>query len=172
VQGRRFTLNGRDYVWTGTEWCEGNSFTTPPASIVRQLNAEFEDQLDGGEVEALSVGAMVQQARVARDAGQCSRALAILKRAQTIDPSNPAAAAVLCSTLRQQGQPALALAETERWHARDSAPLLKSRAAALCDLGRWDEAKREVARSLAIETGEEAFLVVRRIRKARPDLYR
>jgi len=49
--------------------------------------------------------------------------------------------------------------------------LLTTRAAALCDLGRWEEAKRTVGRSLAIESSDEAFSVARRIKAARPDLY-
>jgi hypothetical protein len=45
-------------------------------------------------------------------------------------------------------------------------------AAALCDLQRWEEAKKEIGRALAIGESEEAFSVVRRIKAARPDLYR
>ena len=42
---------------------------------------------------------------------------------------------------------------------------------ALCDLGRWEEAKRTVGHSLRIQESDEAFSVVRRIKAARPDLY-
>ena len=49
--------------------------------------------------------------------------------------------------------------------------LLTSRAAALCDLGIWEEAKKTVGRSLAISKSAEAYNVVNRIKAAKPDLY-
>ena len=58
----------------------------------------------------------------------------------------------------------------------DNPALLTTRAAALCDLRRWEEAKTTIGRALAILRGEshkaEAFAVVRRIKANRPDLYR
>jgi hypothetical protein len=59
-----------------------------------------------------------------------------------------------------------------RFLPTDNGPLLTSRAAAFCDLGRWEEARRSVGRALAISGGsEEAFMVVKRIKQHRPDLY-
>ena len=64
---------------------------------------------------------------------------------------------------------------TEGLKHLSSPALLTTRAAAaaLCDLERWDEAKRAVSAALAMgKVDPEAFNVVSRIKSARPDLYR
>ena len=100
----------------------------------------------------------------------------LLSRAQSLEPGNLAAGhlaalAVLSSVYRASGYPAKALAATEADRDANHPALLTTRAAALCDLGRWEEAKRTVGHSLAIESSDEAFSVARRIKAARPDLY-
>ena len=80
--------------------------------------------------------------------------------------------AVLCSVLRKQGAPEKALHETEASPHLPYSPLLTSRAAAMCDLGMWEAAKREVVRVLAMPGDHDgAFEVVHRIKASRPDLY-
>jgi hypothetical protein len=80
--------------------------------------------------------------------------------------------AILCSAFRAQNAPERALEETEAHRQVSYPPLLTSRAGAMCDLGMWEEAKREIARVLAQPVDHsDAFLVVHRIKAARPDLY-
>ena len=50
-------------------------------------------------------------------------------------------------------------------------PLLTTRAAAYCDLKLWEQAKKIIGKALAIEESEEAFMVVKRIKAARPEIY-
>jgi hypothetical protein len=78
---------------------------------------------------------------------------------------------MLCAVLRDKGLPQQALDETQAIRRTDYPPLLTSRAAALCDLERWEEAVKELRPVLAMGGSEEAFSVVHRIKKARPDLY-
>jgi len=61
---------------------------------------------------------------------------------------------------------------TEGLKHLSSPVLLTTRAAALCDLERWEEAKRAVGAALAMGKGDpEAFNVVSRIKSNRLDLY-
>ncbi|MCB0226529.1 MAG: hypothetical protein KDI02_22745, partial [Anaerolineae bacterium] len=59
----------------------------------------------------------------------------------------------------------------EAFRDTNYSPLLTSRAAALCDLKRWEEAKKTIGRCLVISKNETAFSVVNRIKAERPDLY-
>jgi hypothetical protein len=73
--------------------------------------------------------------------------------------------------LRHLGASDRAVQETEPLRAGNYPPLLVSRAAALCDLERWEEAKAIVGRALAAGDSPEAFEVVHRIKANRPELY-
>jgi tetratricopeptide (TPR) repeat protein len=77
----------------------------------------------------------------------------------------------LSGVLRDQGQPEEALRITAPFVSSSYAPIFTTRAAALCDLGRWEEARHEVRRALAISRDDEALAVVDRIKKAWTDLY-
>ena len=59
-------------------------------------------------------------------------------------------AAVLCSILREGGLPDEALALADQHRSSNYPPILTSRAAALCDLGRWEEALQQIRQVLAI----------------------
>jgi len=167
----RISLNGRDYLWTGKEWCDARTFTAPHQTLVRELNARLEEQLAGEDSAISNVAVLIERAGAARDALQHSRAEKLVRRALKLAPGNLATLTVLCSILRARGRPQQALAETDAFKRESHPPLLTSRAAALCDLRRWEEAKREIGRALAIAGSEEAFSVMRRIKAARQELY-
>jgi len=171
AQNKRIHFNGKDYIWTGTGWYEAQTFLTPPQVIVRQLNTQLEQELKTEDTAIVNPAILIERASAARDALQYSRAEKLIRRALELSPGNHAALAVLCSVLRARGQPQQALDETEAFRRESHPPLLTSRAAALCDLKRWEEAKKEIGRALAIEESEEAFSVVRRIKAEKPDLY-
>lgn len=172
VQDIHIDLDGKSYTWTGAEWYETDTFLTPPLTIVRTLNARLTQRLARQDATISDLDVLLERASTARDALQHERAEKLVRRALRLSPGNPGALAILCSVLRARGLPQQALDETEAFRAMSYPPLLTSRAAALCDLGRWEEAKREVGRALAIAEGsEEAFSVARRIKAARPDLY-
>ncbi len=172
TQNTRISFEGKDYIWTGTDWCDAETFLTPPLVIVRKLNRLLERELRSEDTAISDAFVLVNRASVARDALQYNRAETLIRRALKLSPGDRAALAVLCSILRAQGRPKKALDETEAFRREPHPPLLTSRAAALCDLKRWKEAKQEIGRALAIGGSEEAFNVVHRIKAAKPNLYR
>jgi len=163
-------MDGAQYTWTGSDWYD-SSFVDPPATIVRKLNMALASVLRKEDEKISSIKEMVQRVIEARDALQYDRSEALARRILTIKPKNGTALAVLCATLRARNQPQQALDETEIGAKLSNTALLTSRAAALCDLRRWEEAKRVVGRALAIASSEEAFSVVNRIKAAAPHLY-
>jgi predicted Zn-dependent protease len=167
-----YELDGKVYVWTGSRWYGKRDFVTPPAVTINRLNRLVGDAQDAKVVDP---DEMVKRAQYAREHGQVPRALRLLRRAAAVRPGHVGTAAVLCSTLRQAGQPAEALKVAERHGASPYQPLLTSRAAALCDLGRWEEAHRLIRRVIATTKGkpaEEALSVRIRIRSNAPQLFR
>jgi predicted RNA polymerase sigma factor len=79
--------------------------------------------------------------------------------------------AAISSVLREMKRPEEALDVTELYRHAGHSAIHTTRAGALCDLGRWEEARKEVGISLAIESSDESFLVVKRIKAAKPELY-
>lgn len=117
---------------------------------------------------------LVDKARQTLEAGQTGRALRLVKRAFKTRPDDPGIAAVLSSVLRKMGHPNQALEVTDRFKGSRYQPVLTSRAAALCDLERWDEALRQIRQVTAIGQGRgsaEALNVRSRIKAAVPHLF-
>ena len=163
-------LDGQSYTWDGSRWAD-SSFMIPPTGIVSRLNALIEDGLSEDDIKITDNRELISRARTARAAGQYDRAERIVRRVLTSEPSNLPALSVLCAVLRKKGLPDKAVEETEPFKNSNERALLTSRAAALCDLERWEEAKKEIGRVLAMGSSDEAFLVVNRIKRARPNLY-
>jgi tetratricopeptide (TPR) repeat protein len=171
AQDKRIRFNEKDYVWTGRGWYEARTFLIPPEVIIRQLNAQLQEELESEDTAIVNSVTLTERASAARDTLQFARAETLVRRALTVAPGDQAALAVLCSILRVRGRPQQALDETDAFKRVSHPPLLTSRAAALCDLKKWEDAKKEIGRALAIQESEEAFNVVRRIKAVRPDLY-
>lgn len=163
-------LDGVSYVWTGSSWFDSH-YIKPPITVIQRLNALLESQLADDDSNITDVYELTHRAKIAREAKQYARAESLARRVLQLNPKNHAAAAVLCASLRARGLASQALGETDSLKHTDNVPLLTSRAAALCDIHRWEEAKQTLGRALALGGGEEAFLVVKRIKQARPDLY-
>jgi ribonuclease HI len=122
--------------------------------------------------ETEDLASLRQRACSALEAQQLRRVEELISRALVLEPGDPDTLAVMCEFLRRLGQPQQALDETERHRRGTSHALLVSRAAALCDLGRWAEAKSELAeaRAMGHEDSHELLDVASRISKARPGL--
>jgi len=157
-------LDGKRYVWTGDSWYETEGFLKPPQVIVRRLNRLLTRKLEQEDTDISDVSILLQRAGKARTAEQYHRAESLARQCLKLDPGSEAALAVLCAVLRARGQPQRALNETDAYSGTTHAPLLTSRAAALCDLKRWDEARRTISRALAMGESEEASSVMHRIR--------
>ncbi|MFQ5614748.1 MAG: hypothetical protein ACE5H9_21720 [Anaerolineae bacterium] len=164
-------FEGKSYIWTGKVWYEARTYAIPPDRTVRHLNRLLEPKLARDDATTTDVNALLRQASDAREMLDYARAEKLARRALNLSPGHPGALAVLCSTLRAKGAPRQALNETQAFRNLDYVPLITSRAAALCDLGRWAEAKREIGRALALGEDAAVFSVVQRIKAARPELY-
>lgn len=164
-------LDGRSYTWNGRSWFDSRTYQAPPAALTSRLNEQLACSLAEEDSAVADSQGLLRIAQAARDAAQYKRAEASARRAIELQPSSEAAFAVLCSVLRHLGASERAVQETEHLRSTSYPPLLISRAAALCDLERWEEAKATVGRALAIGDAPEAFEVVHRIKAKRPDLY-
>jgi tetratricopeptide (TPR) repeat protein len=164
-------LDGKRYVWNGRIWYTHRTFQAPPAALVAKLNERLASVLASEDAKVTDFNGLLQIARIARDASQFRRAESAARRAIELQPSSEPAFAILCSLLRHLGASDRAVQETEHLRSPSYQPLLVSRAAALCDLGRWEEAKATLGRALAQKGSPEAFEVVNRIKANRPDLY-
>lgn len=164
-------LEGKSYVWNGSAWYEATTFLKPPIMIIAKLNNCLSDTLEEKDENLADIHLLIERAVNARNWLQYSRSEKLARRILKLEPSSQPALAILCAALRARGFPQEALAETDDYKGLPYPALLTSRAAALCDLGRWEEAKKTVGRSLAISNSEEAHSVVNRIKAAKPDLY-
>ncbi len=160
------------YTWDRGIWYDTKTTLRPPEALVHKLNALLMPFLEAEDKQIGESNELLQRAKQARDSKQYARAEKLARRVAKLFPDNVGAFAVLSSCLRARGCPQEALDETECAKFESYPPLLNSRAAALCDLGRWEEAKNVVGRSLAIGTDKgEAFLIVARIKATKPELY-
>ena len=165
-------LKGKSYTWDSGAWYETKTILKPPVSVISELNKLLLPLLEEEDAKIKDFDTLLERAKKAREFKQYERAVKLAQRAVYLHPHNTGAAAVLSSCLRVTGRPRDALRETDGFDKTRYAPLLNTRAAALCDLGRWEEAKTVIGRALAIGTdGEESFQVVNRIKAAKPELY-
>jgi len=164
-------LDGKRYVWAGDSWYEAEEFLKPPQVVVRRLNRLLTEKLEEEDANISDVCILLERAGKAREALQYHRAENLARQCLKLDPHNQAALAVLCAVLRARGQPQRALDETDAHSNTTHPPLLTSRAAAFCDLKRWEDAKATIGRALAMGKSEEAFAVMHRIKAERPELY-
>lgn len=167
---RTIELDGETYTWDGRGWVD-SSFLIPPSSILSKLNTLIRDSLKEEDTTISDEHELLVRAHNARAAGQYDRAEQIVRRVLSADPFNLSVLSVLSAILREKRLPDKAIEETDPFKNSNHAALLTSRAAAFCDLERWEDAKKQIGRVLAIKSSEEAFNVVKRIKKNRPDLY-
>jgi len=162
---------GTTYVWTGEYWYDEKTYAEPPQIFIGVLNKRLTVELAKEDANIFDVYTLLERASKARVAGQHHRAEKLARRCLKLEPDSEPALAVLCAALRAQGRPQKALNETRSHSYSDHIPLLTSRAAALCDLKKWEEAKKTIGRALAIGDSQDAFNVMQRIKANRPDLY-
>jgi tetratricopeptide (TPR) repeat protein len=177
-ESNRVTLEGKTYVWTGKSWIDFDTFTHAPPEMVPKLNAKLLSRLQEEDENVSDLQELLVRAKDAKSQGHFKRAEGLVRRLLQFDPENLWAVAILCSCLRAIGKPEEALKELAPYCDRKFAPLLHARAAALCDLGRWEEARIEISKALSIQKKHESvkftepYRVLKRIRSARPDLFK
>jgi len=174
-QAQKITVdfNGKKYLWNGREWIDLKNFMAPPLAIMEKLNEKIKNIEINYNDMALSD--LITLASNFKDSGNFGKAMEIIEYILNRNPGESATLSILCSILRKKGKPDEALKRTNNYNYANAA-LLISRAAVMCDLGMWEDAKKEVGRALAInknnkEGNYEAFNVVKRIKENRLDLY-
>ncbi len=163
-------LNGEKYTWNGRYWIDSSNLM-PPTSILSKLDACIKDDLQKEEASISDEKELLARTHAALERKQYDRAEQLIRRVLENNPFNLNAISVLCRILRVKGQPEKAIEETEPFKNSKNNALLTSRAAAFCDLEKWEDAKKQIGQVLSRRGSEEAFMVVKRIKKNRPDLY-
>ena len=161
---RQINLDRSTYVWDGNRWYHGRTFLTPPTVDVLKLNILLLKALEEEDLRITDVEELLIRAQKAGQAHQYRRMGLIAERILAMDPGHHVAAEILCSSLREQNLPAQALKATQRLKDSDHAPLLLARAAALCDLEKWQDALTEIKRAQAAGAGRLATALVRKIK--------
>ncbi len=168
----KVSYEGRIFQFNGKRWFDIKTYAEPPLKVVQVLNNRVSQALEATDDRIRSFQKLLETAKSARDAGQSRRAERLIQRALDLKPDHEGALAIYCSLLRRRGAAEKALQVSEPVRSTSNSPLLVTRAAALCDLGRWDQAKKTVGQALAIGGDKAAaFAVVNRIKSHRPELY-
>ena len=142
----------------------------PPFETINNLNASASKDFSRLDSQIFDYRTLMDHATKARNARQWSRSERLARRAMNMRPNSEAAAAVLSAALRALGKPSEALAVTDGFKRSSSVALLTTRAAALCDVGQWREARNTISVAFAVggDRPAEAFSVLARIRAAAP----
>jgi len=167
----RVQLDGQEYLWDERGWVLVATNEEPPTIIVERLDAMAAPRLAASDASLVTEEALIRAAHVADKSNQYARAARLFARALSEYPKSYIAS-MYCSLLRRMGKAEVAVQVADRFARCDNAPLLTTKAAALCDLGRYEEALRVVRQALALDPHHDAFRVQSRIKSVRPDLFR
>lgn len=182
---KRFMLlehaKGQTYIRSQEGWqLNGSAFTFGP--IVGRLETQLLQRLRKEDWILQDPAEMVRRAWVALALGHLDRVVELtvrvtrglvrpptaISRGAVVAPQWRAevlaAAAMLCSARRQLQQSDAALEGTDIFADEDYPPLMTSRAAAMCDLGRWEEGSHLALRSRDLQASVEVSRLLDRIR--------
>lgn len=185
-RGKRFrvleTFKGDEYVRTETGWTlHGQPFTFMP--ITGRLEAQLRNRLETEDAAIDDPAHLVERAWLGQALEHFDRVVMLTTRALRAVTQPPdrwaggqivasawqweaaAAAAMLCSALRQLGDADQALEETDPYADMPYAPLMASRAAALCDIGRWEDAQALATAARRLSDSGAVRLVLGRIER-------
>ena len=167
---------GNSYLWNGKKWCDKNTYLEPPRAIMTRLDALAADQITAQDNAVTDLDELLKKAKQAQEHDQIQRSLNLIRRVHNKRPTHIGTVAMMCSILRTANQPEKALALADSFRSSKNSSLLTSRAAALCDLNRWDEGLKQIRQVLAIVgnrggSAEMAFAVYHRIKQAAPELF-
>ena len=174
---RTIKFEGRTYSWTGRKWVNVETFTYPPFEATNKLNGILLSRLKKEDDEVTDGRQLLDRASDAKAQTQYDRAVRLARKVLQLTPGSLGAATIICSCLRALGKPEEALKESAPYKNENYPPLITTRAAALCDLGRWKDAKIEISKVLSFEKKNDAwkysepFQLLKRIKTVRPDLF-
>ncbi len=80
--------NGRRYCWDGKRWFDVKTYSTPSVATAVKLNQQLQTLLAPDDERIRDPQALLERAKVARDAGQLVRAEKLLQRVLDKDPDH------------------------------------------------------------------------------------
>ena len=122
-----------------------------------------------------SIGQLINKADMASKDRSFFLAETLIKEAIKQKPDDPYIYSKLCDILRMSEKPKKALKATDDLPFKKNLPFLTSRAAAMCDLGMYKRASREIAPVLAEGyscSKVSALRIVKRIKRNAPGVYK
>ena len=162
-------VEGNTYIWNGETWTD-ERFLRPPSRVRHQLTRQLIGQLRRTPVARVDIDLVLAAARVSIDEGHADDARRLARLVLESHPRHLEATHLLATALRRLRQPRLAIDVTTPFARRRNAQSLTVRAAAYCDISRWDEADKLIRRALAIEdasSSPETMKVLARVLLAR-----
>lgn len=163
----------RKYFLSNGAFYDAKTFLKAPITIADQLRGIYRQHQQQVCRTVRSVPLLIKYAREAKEMGSLKLAEELTERALATEPRNPYAIALLSSVFRNQRQPRKAVEITNDLpNTCQTAAVLTSRAAALCDLGMSAEAERTIRKVLHILRNAprieatEAFAVLRRAQQS------
>lgn len=166
------TFDGNQYTWNGKRWFNKNTYLEPPTVISSKLNTMIAKQIKTQGEKITDVDELLRKTKKAQYQGDIPRALKLARQAYNQEPQHRETVATLCSVLRTANKSREAVAVANNFRSSNYSPILTSRAAALCDLNRWDDALRQIRQVFAMRLksrksgkSEEALAVYGRIKQ-------
>jgi len=160
------------YVYRDGSWFDKKSFQAPPYVTIKKLEVLLNDSMDDDISSSTDISQLSVRQHDAKQADNTKLAIRIAERILEIQPGRLRTIASLSSLYRKELNSEKALEITEPYKDSENAPIQCSRAAALCDRQKWEEAKMHLDRSFKLQYhNPEGWSVRRRIEKECPGLY-
>lgn len=171
-KSKTVVLDGNQYCWNGKRWFNKITYLEPPTAISSKLTSMITKQITAQDEKIADVDALLRKAKKAHYRGEIPKALMLARKAYHQRPQHRGTVVTLCSVLRTANKSREAVDVTSSFRSSHDSPILTSRAAALCDLNRWDDALKQIRQVFAMRRKsrtssgtEEALAVYRRIKQ-------
>ena len=173
------TFDGNQYIWNGKRWFDRKTYLEPPTAVSSKLNIMVANQRTvRDKAIADNMDELLRKAKKAQYKGQIPQALQLARQVHNQRPQHMGTAAILCNVLRTANKSKEAVAVANNFSRSNYSPILTARAAALCDLNRWDDALKQIRQVFAMRMksrksseSDEAFAIYRRIKQNASHLF-
>jgi len=173
------TFEGNQYIWNGKRWFDRKTYLEPPTAVSSKLNTIVASQHTARDKAiADNMDELLRKAKRAQYQGQIPKALQLARQVHSQRPQHIGTAAILCRVLRTANKAKEAVAVANNFSSSNYSPILTARAAALCDLNRWDDALKQIRQVFAMRMksrkssgSDEALAVYSRIKQNASHLF-
>ena len=146
------TFEGNQFIWNGKRWFDRKTYLEPPTAVSSKLTALRTSGKVTARDKAIAdnMDELLRKAKRAQYQGQIPKALQLARHAYNQRPQHIGTAAILCSVLRTANKSKEAVALANNFSSSNYSPILTARAAALCDLNRWEDALKQIRQVFAM----------------------